>query len=176
MWLLVHTYSQYSKVRPGYTRCNAISLPFLIFDSFLSQAAAVSDLNYCETFLTLFYNQTGSRKCLHTGFLFTAGVMNRSWIIQAVAASGNFKGPHFTHISAFCEFIFHCISPWDSASVPHYLFTFQIAEDLAKHTVFRYRQQINQPNNLWKSDFDAIWYQCEVHNIAFSSESQCHVN
>lgn len=35
-----------------------------------------------------------------------------------------------------------------TASVPHYLFTFQIAEDLAMHTVVGYRQQVNQHNNL----------------------------
>lgn len=102
--------------------------------------------------------------------------MNRSWIIQAVAASGKFKGPRFTHISAFCEFIFHFISPRDSASVPHYLFTFQIAEDLSVRTLFRCRRQVNQPNNLRKSDFNVIWYKCELYNIAFCAESRRHAH
>lgn len=54
----------------------------------------------------------------YPGVLFTARVMNRSWIIQSVIAvsSDSVQRSHFTHISAFCEFVFHCPMSQDTVS------------------------------------------------------------
>lgn len=97
----------------------------------------------------------GSIKCLHKISLFTAGDMNRSWIIQPVTASVKFT-TFYSHFSLL--WFFFIASCPETANVPHYLFTFQIVEDLATHRVFRYRHQVNQLNNLWKSGLDVIWY------------------